>query len=175
MKDEARMLVAFLASHPRPRGYPRLSFLAAPIVGDAELLHTPHETMRNEAIASASAAELTGDHERASRLLAEIVAAPSFTWDYPERAALLRNLRARHDAAKIEALCADTARPACSPAFLVVLARAAGSSRDHVSFVAAPRRIHVSSAAMKRVLALVVVAGCTGSVDGTAGGGVAAT
>jgi hypothetical protein len=119
MKPEAKQLVAYLAPFPKPRGFPRLSLLAAAMTGDAALLKVPPETFRNEQIAAASAAELRGDHAAAAQILAAIIASPSFTWDYPERAALLRN-----DPAKAKALCADSLRPAVfRPAFLVLAER----------------------------------------------------
>jgi hypothetical protein len=120
MTPEAKQLVAFLASHPRPRGYPRLSFLTAALARDPELLHTPAETSRNEAIEAAAEAELHGDRARAAELYGKLVASPSFSWDYPERAALLRNLK---DPKQIAAVCADTLRPAVfRPAWLVIRA-----------------------------------------------------
>jgi hypothetical protein len=118
MKPEAKQLVAYLAPFPKPRGFPRLSFLAAAMTGDDALLKVPPETYRNERIAAASAAELRGDHTQAATILEELVASPSFTWDYPERAALLRNL---HDKAKIQALCADSLKPAVFRAAYLVL------------------------------------------------------
>jgi predicted Ser/Thr protein kinase/tetratricopeptide (TPR) repeat protein len=121
MKPEATQLVAYLAPFPKPRGFPRLSLLAAAVTGDAALLKVPPETYRNERIAAASAAELRGDHDAAAAILEELVASPSFTWDYPERAALLRNL---HDKAKAQALCADSLKPAVfRPAYLVLRER----------------------------------------------------
>jgi hypothetical protein len=121
MTDEAKQFVAFLAPFPKPRGYPRLSLLAAAMTGDRALLKVPPETYRNEQIAVASAAELRGDHDAAAAALEQIVASPSFTWDYPERAALLRNLG---DTTKIKALCADSLRPAVfRPAYLVLRER----------------------------------------------------
>jgi len=123
MVPEARQLIAFLGSHPRPRAYPRLSFLTAAIAHDPALLHAPAETSRNEAIGAAVEAELRGDHAHAAEQLEAIVGSPSFSWDYPERAALLRNLR---DNKKIAALCADTLRPAVfRPAWLVIRSRCA--------------------------------------------------
>lgn len=117
MKPEAKQLVAFLEPFPKPRGFPRLSLLAAAMTGDEALLKVPPETYRNERIAAASAAELRGDHGEAATILEEIVGSPSFTWDYPERAALLRNA----DPAKAEALCADSEKPAVfRPAYLVL-------------------------------------------------------
>jgi predicted Ser/Thr protein kinase/tetratricopeptide (TPR) repeat protein len=109
MKPEAKQLVAYLAPFPKPRGYPRLALLTAAMTGDAALLRVPHETYRNDRIAAASDAELRGDHAAAAAILEEIIASPSFTWDYPERAALLRNLK---DKAKAKALCADSLHPA---------------------------------------------------------------
>jgi hypothetical protein len=56
-------------------------------------------------------------------ILAELVADPSATWDYPERAALLRNLRALHRKKDAAALCADTLRPAVYRTAFLVLRR----------------------------------------------------
>jgi predicted Ser/Thr protein kinase/tetratricopeptide (TPR) repeat protein len=120
MKPEAKQLVAYLAPFPKPRGFPRLSLLAAAMTGDAALLKVPPETYRNERIAAASAAELRGDRTEAAAILEELVKSPSFTWDYPERAALLRNV----DTAKAQALCADSLKPAVfRPAYLVLRER----------------------------------------------------
>jgi len=122
-KDETKQLVAYLRAHPKLRGRARLLLLAAPILDDKSLLDTPHESTRDRLIADASAAELAGDRARAAKVLAVLVANPSFSWDYPERAALLRN---RNDHKQ---LCADTLRPAVfHPAFLVLRAQCSRSA-----------------------------------------------
>jgi hypothetical protein len=112
---EARRLVEFLAerSRERPvRGYQRLSILAAPLVGDRTWIVRRDLTDRERRLADAIDAELTGDPARAAALLHDIVGDPSPSWDYPERMALLRNLRALGRADEARALCADTLRPA---------------------------------------------------------------
>ena len=86
--------------------------LAAPLLGDATLLKHDGLSERTAKLAEASAAELAGDRAKAAEILAALVADPSFSWDYPERAALLRNLRALKRKAEARALCADTLEPA---------------------------------------------------------------
>jgi predicted Ser/Thr protein kinase/tetratricopeptide (TPR) repeat protein len=124
MEPEARQLVTFLAEQSRlrpARGYHRLSILAAPVLRDAGLILHDDLTDRETRLALASEAELAGDRATAAKILASIVADPSFFWDYPERAALVRNLRALHRRTDLAALCEDTVRPALfRPAFLVV-------------------------------------------------------
>lgn len=74
-------------------------------------------------LAAASAAELDGDRAKAADLLGELVADPTFSWDYPERAALIRNLRALGRTKELAAVCDDTLRPAIvRPALLVIRA-----------------------------------------------------
>ncbi len=115
LTPESQQLVSLLAAqskdHPA-RGYHRLSILAAPLVGDAALVVRDRLTEREARLADASDAELAGDHARAAAILGELVADPTFAWDYPERAALLRNLRALHRAKDAAALCSDTMKPA---------------------------------------------------------------
>jgi serine/threonine-protein kinase len=113
--DETKTLVAFLAAHSKPRavrGYPRLSILAAPVVRDASLVVADQLSERNAELADASTAELAGNHAKAAALLRDLVGNPTFQWDYPERAALIRNLRALHDSKHVEEVCADTLHPA---------------------------------------------------------------
>jgi tetratricopeptide (TPR) repeat protein len=115
MRDETRQIVAFLAEHSQPhpaRGYHRLAVLAAPLLGDATLLKHDGMSERTAKLAEAGAAELAGDRAKAAEILAALVADPSFSWDYPERAALLRNLRALKRKGEASALCADTLEPA---------------------------------------------------------------
>jgi len=115
LADEARRLVTFLANkavdHP-VGGYPRLALLAAPLLGDRSWIVRTGLSARNATLADAMEAELAGDRGRATELLAKLVADPSPYWDYPERAALLRNLRALGRTREAKALCADTLRPA---------------------------------------------------------------
>ncbi|HEX4453118.1 MAG TPA: protein kinase [Kofleriaceae bacterium] len=124
MVPETRELVALLADQSKlepARGYHRLASLAAAVVGDASLIVRDGASERDAQIADASVAELAGDHSKAAAILGELVANPSFAWDYPERAALIRELRARgrkHDAA---AVCADTLQPAVYRQALPVL------------------------------------------------------
>jgi hypothetical protein len=115
MRDETRRIVTFLAEHSRvhpARGYHRLSVLAAPVLGDAALLELSGLSERNAKLAEAGAAELAGDRAKAADILTALVGDPSFSWDYPERAALLRNLRALGRDREAAALCKDTLEPA---------------------------------------------------------------
>ena len=114
MTDESRELVEFLAeqSHHRPaRGYQRFSILGAALLHDKALV-VPTTIERNTRIAAAVTAELANDRAKAASILTELVADPTFFWDYPERAALARNLRALHRLRELTALCADTLHPA---------------------------------------------------------------
>ena len=67
---------------------------------------------RNAKLAQASAAEMAGDHAKAPSILATLVNDPTFTWDYPERAALLRKLCALGRKDEAAAFCKDTLEPA---------------------------------------------------------------
>ena len=129
LPDESRQLVAFLAAHSAEhpaRGYPRLAILAAGVTGDRALLVRAHGTERTAALATAITAELAGDRAAAARQLQALVDDPTFTFDYPERAALLRDLAALHDRKRFAAVCADTLRPAIvRPALLVLQHRCA--------------------------------------------------
>jgi predicted Ser/Thr protein kinase/tetratricopeptide (TPR) repeat protein len=115
MVEDTRRLVAFLANkaaaHP-VGGYPRLALLAAALLRDGSWIVRTGLTTRDARLADAIEAELAGDHRRAAALLAALVADPTPNWDYPERAALLRNLRALGRWKEAKALCADTLRPA---------------------------------------------------------------
>jgi tetratricopeptide (TPR) repeat protein len=115
MADEANRLVAFLAEqsseHPK-RNYQRMSILTAGLVKDRALIVRRELTDRDRQLADAIEAELSGDRERAASVLDGIVRDASAFWDYPERIALLRNLRALHRRKEAEALCDDTLRPA---------------------------------------------------------------
>ena len=131
MRDEARRIVTFLAEQSREhpaRGYHRLAILAAPLLGEPALVRHAELSERNTKLAEASAAELTGDRAKAATILGELVADPTFSWDYPERAALLRNLRALGRTAEADALCGETLEPAVFRLAYTALRRAC---RDH--------------------------------------------
>jgi TolB-like protein len=115
MTDEAKRLVDFLAERSRRnpvRGYQRMSILTAPLVGDRALIVRRDLSDRDAQLADAIEAEMTGDHVRAALLLGELVHDPSAFWDYPERMALVRNLRALHRIKEARAVCEDTMHPA---------------------------------------------------------------
>ena len=79
---------------------------------------------RIQHLGAAIEASLRGDHAAAASGLQQQVADPTFTFDFPERAALLRELTALHRPKDIAALCADTLQPPIvRPAFVVVRAR----------------------------------------------------
>lgn len=126
MVDEIRLVVGFLAAQSTThaaRNYHRFAILAAPIVGDRALLEHARRSERNDKLAAASTAELDGNRAKAADLLGELVADPTFSWDYPERAALIRNLGALKRTKERSAVCADTLRPAVArPALLVIRA-----------------------------------------------------
>ena len=115
MTDETRRLVQFLAAESRQhpvRNYQRLSILAAPLAGDRTWIVRRELTDRDRVLADAIEAEMSGDRARAVVLLDQLVRDPSPFWDYPERVALLRNLRALHRGKEARALCEDTLHPA---------------------------------------------------------------
>jgi hypothetical protein len=115
MTDEARKLVVFLAEqstqHP-VRNYQRMSILVAPLIGDRSWIVRRNASDRDRELADAIEAEMTGDRGKAVELLQALVRDPSPFWDYPERVALLRNLRALHRDQEASALCEDTMQPA---------------------------------------------------------------
>jgi len=112
--DDARRLVGFFAirARDRPSGYPRLQLAAAPLVGERAWVVLDHLTDREAKLAAAAGAELAGDRAHAAELYGELVDDPTPTWDYVERAALLRVLRALGRTKDAAALCADTLKPA---------------------------------------------------------------
>jgi len=123
--DEARRIVKLLAEHSarRPRrGYHRLAMLTAALARDASMIPSgPTVTERWHQLEAAARAEIAGDPAKAARLFREVVDNPATSWDYPERAALIRNLRAAADTAGVEALCKDTLEPAIYRQAFVVL------------------------------------------------------
>jgi Tfp pilus assembly protein PilF len=130
MVPETRDLVALLAEqskHEPARGYHRLSNLAAAVVGDASLIVRDGVSERDAQIADASEAELAHDYSKAAAILGALVANPSFAWDYPERAALIRDLRARGRKKDAAAVCADTVQPAIYRQALPVLRALCGA------------------------------------------------
>ena len=126
LAPEARQLVALLAAqsseHPS-RGYHRLSILLGAQVGDPALVVRTGLTERETLLAAAADADLAGDHARAAELLGELVADPTFSWDYPERAALVRNLREAGRPREAAAVCTDTLHPALFHTAFLVLRR----------------------------------------------------
>ena len=124
--DEARALVATLAPRP-PRlvhGYQRLSMLLAAATGDRSLVVSSDDvTTRNRALGAAAVAKIDGRVSDAVTTLQAIVADPSSTWDYPERAELVRDLRTLRRDKDARAVCADTLRPAMYRVALAALRR----------------------------------------------------
>jgi tetratricopeptide (TPR) repeat protein len=115
LADESKRIVTFLAeqSKVKPvRSYQRLSILTAPLVGDRSLIVRRDLTERDVTLADAIEAEMAGDHAKAATLLDQLVKDPSPYWDYPERVALLRNLRKLGRTKEAKALCDDTLKPA---------------------------------------------------------------
>jgi predicted Ser/Thr protein kinase/tetratricopeptide (TPR) repeat protein len=93
------------------RGLRRFELLAAPLLGKQPAITRDKLSSREREIVDATAAELAGDHARAVEILERLVANPSTNWDYPERAALFRNLRALGRAERIRTLCEDLRAP----------------------------------------------------------------
>jgi predicted Ser/Thr protein kinase len=113
--DDMKKLVSHLAARSQDRavgGYPRMLLLAAPLLRDKKLVIHDYYTDRMSKLADASEAELAGKRAKAAAILHELVADPSPFWDFPERAALIRNLRALGRTKEANAVCADTMRPA---------------------------------------------------------------
>jgi hypothetical protein len=69
-------------------------------------------------------AVLDKDHAKAAAILDELIHDPTPGWDFPERAALLRELREAHK--KTDALCAETLKPAVFRHAFLVLQRQCG-------------------------------------------------
>ncbi len=123
--DETRRLIDWLASQSTAtepaRAYHRFATLAAPLLHDRKLLQLEHRSERITRLAGAIEAELATKHAKAAAELTALVDDPTFSWDYPERAALLRNLRAVRDRRAITRLCKDTLKPAIfRPAWFVL-------------------------------------------------------
>jgi tetratricopeptide (TPR) repeat protein len=113
--DALRRVVQFMADRSKRdpvHGYQRISILAAALVGDRTWIVREGLTERDATLADAIDAELNGDRRRAADLLSKLVADPTSSWDYPERVALLRNLRALRRDKDARALCDDTLHPA---------------------------------------------------------------
>jgi predicted Ser/Thr protein kinase/tetratricopeptide (TPR) repeat protein len=113
--DDMKKLVDYLAKSSKDKavgGYPRMQLLAAPLLHDKSLVVHDYYTDRLTKLADASDAELAGNRARSVALLRELVNDPSPFWDYPERAALIRNLRALGKTKEADAVCADTMKPA---------------------------------------------------------------
>jgi hypothetical protein len=131
MTDETRRVAAFMAAHAHGHarhGAHRVGALAAALLADPSLLPQSGLSERHTKLVAAASAELSHDRAGAAKILRGLVDDPTFTWDYPERAALVRNLLAlgrRKDAA---ALCADTLHPAVFRAAQVVMQRTCRST-----------------------------------------------
>ncbi len=134
LRPEARQVVTFLAAQRKPaptRAYERLTILAAPLLHDTSLIEREHLPERSRRILDATEAESAGHRAEAATIWAELVADPTFEWNYPERAALARDLAALGPTRERErrALCADTLRPAVFRPAWLVLRRACGGDR----------------------------------------------
>jgi predicted Ser/Thr protein kinase len=110
LADQSRRLVAFLAKGRR-RSYERFAILAAAVTRDRSLIPDTF-TERDAALAIAVHALLDGDAAKGIAGVATLVADPTAYWDYPERALLVRELRAAGRIAEADAVCADSLRPA---------------------------------------------------------------
>jgi len=108
--DEIRTLIALLSSSPEFHAA-RYRILAAPLLGGPRTFDRAELTTREAGLATAIEAELAGDRATAARVLREQLDDPTDTWDYPERAALARNLIALGDKAGLATLCDDASHP----------------------------------------------------------------
>jgi hypothetical protein len=105
--------LAIVLAHARQhklRDLPRFELLAKPIL-DAPIDRSALTT-RDAKLAEAVDAEIAGDAEKAAALFSALVADPSSRWSYPERAALVRALRATGRSAEARRICEDARRPA---------------------------------------------------------------
>jgi tRNA A-37 threonylcarbamoyl transferase component Bud32/tetratricopeptide (TPR) repeat protein len=93
------------------RGYHRHEILAAAVLRDPARIPTAGLTTRETKLAKAVAAELRGDHASAIAILTPLVREPTGGWEYPERAALIRNLAAARRTTELRAECAALSRP----------------------------------------------------------------
>ena len=80
-------------------------------------------TERDTVLADAVGALIDGDANQGITRLAKLIADPSSSWDYPERALLVRELRARGRIAEATAVCADTLRPAVYRTAVIAMRR----------------------------------------------------
>jgi Tfp pilus assembly protein PilF len=113
LADETRRVLAYLASGTSPRyrhASVRAAALAAPLAG-TPLPASAGATARQRALIDAAAAELAGEHKTAAARLREVVADPGENFDFAERIALVRNLRALGDRKGVRAQCSDVLRP----------------------------------------------------------------
>jgi predicted Ser/Thr protein kinase/tetratricopeptide (TPR) repeat protein len=115
MEPETRRVIELLGRHSATgvsrHPYHRLSLLAAGLLRDRSLLITTGLTHRNQLLATAITAELDGDRAKAVATLRELLREPTIHMDLPEKAALLRNLRALGKTRDVAALCQDIRRP----------------------------------------------------------------
>ena len=114
LADEAKRIVGFLAAQSKDhpvRSYQRLSILTAGLVGDRSIIDRRELSARDATLADAIEAELAGDRAKAALLLKQLIDDPSPFWEFPERVALLRNLKALGRTGEARELCDDTLRP----------------------------------------------------------------
>jgi serine/threonine protein kinase len=126
LREETRTVLARLAASASPRyqhALRRAAALASPLAG-TELPSVDAATPRQRTLIAAMRAELARDHRTAVARLTELIADPGENFDFGERIALVRNLRALGDTRAVAAQCEDLARP---PVFRYdfLLARAA--------------------------------------------------
>ncbi len=110
LPEATRMLLDLMSTNEEFHAH-RLEILAAPILGRPRTFARDPLTTRERTLATAIEAELSGDRATAARLLSKLVADPSDSYDYPERAALARNLIALGRSDELAALCQDLEHP----------------------------------------------------------------
>ncbi len=123
LAEPSRDVLAMLGARAPHYQYKRLSILAAPLVGKRDLSSGMPLTDRLTQLQAAIDAEMAGDRKRAVEGLTRLVKDPTFEWDFVERAALIRNLRALGDRRHAAAVCADTMRPPVIRRVFLVLRR----------------------------------------------------
>lgn len=110
MAEPAKRVLGVLRERQPKYNYKRLAILAGPMLG-ATKFERAVLTERLATLATAIDAELAGDRVLAAKLLDELVKNPTYEWDFVERFALMRNLRALGRVKEAEAICADTLKP----------------------------------------------------------------
>ena len=112
--EPLRRVLDYLADVAKTKPVPqraRLMLLAAPLLHEHAAVVRAELTDRELTLADATDAELAGDHAHAAEVLQALVDDPTQSWNYSERIALLRNLRALHRTRQAKAVCTELVSP----------------------------------------------------------------